>query len=116
MSRENPASGEAVPGAVIVDCAPNVEKRPTAKASAAMPSRTSATTHQRREGAVDSPDTMDYFLPGASRAPVQTAFGSGTEVLLQNDVRNSPMRSSSAESTFTWAFHALTAIGVSMPS
>src|SRR5688500_9785927 len=53
MSRENPASAEAVPGVAAADCEPNVEKRPTAKASAAIRTSATAGTSHRRAAPVD---------------------------------------------------------------
>src|SRR3546814_2848770 len=49
-------------------------------------------------------------------APEQLALGSGTFWLRQYSSRNSGMRSSDADSTFSWLFHPLRTIGESSPS
>src|SRR6478735_10270436 len=118
MSRAKPASAESVVGVVTdADVSPKVENRPIANARAAISSMPRAITGQRR---VPPPDGLalmagSYCLPGASTPPVQAAFGSGAFWLRQYSSMNCGIRLSSAESTFSWWFQALTTMGESRP-
>src|SRR4051794_1585332 len=118
MSRANPASAESVAGVPETADEPNVENLPTANASAPISTTATATTSQRRvvppEGA--SVTVRTYCLPGASSPPVQGALGSGAFWLRQYSSMNWGIRLSSAESTFSWWFHALSTIGDGSPS
>ena len=49
-------------------------------------------------------------------APVHAAPGSGTFWLRQYSSKNSPMRGSEALSSFSYAFHADSTIGLGRPS
>ncbi len=118
MSRANPASAESFAGGDADADAPNVEKRPIANASPPIARQASTMRTQRRGAGAAGASWLiaGYCLPGASSAPEQDAFGSGAFWLRQYVVRNSDTRGSSAESSFSWAFHALITIGESRPS
>src|SRR3954454_14897087 len=65
MSRAKPASAESFEGAPETADEPNVEKRPTANASAAIRRMPSATTSQRRGAPPDAvPDTVALLPAG----------------------------------------------------